>query len=78
MMPSHPFQPYNRPVLTPLCLQAQLQRFSGAAAISSDDYYGRQQKRVSLTDDLDVSASELVNRLTFQVRIFNLYNKCVV
>ena len=53
--------------------QARLNRFEGAAAISSADYFDRGDGPSSGTtrersgDDLDLSAADLVNRLSFQV-----------
>lgn len=56
--------------------QARLSRFSGAAAISSDAYFDRAEantggggssSRRPGNNDLDLTASELVNRLSFHV-----------
>ncbi|CAM8906581.1 unnamed protein product [Rhodiola kirilowii] len=43
--------------------QVSLQKFSGSAAISSADLFGRKPE-----DNLDLSASDLINRLSFQAQ----------
>mmetsp|Transcript_13008 Transcript_13008/g.22952 ORF Transcript_13008/g.22952 Transcript_13008/m.22952 type:complete len:388 (-) Transcript_13008:571-1734(-) len=45
----------------------RLSRFQGAAAISSADYYGRKESTPG-SGDLDLSAADLVNRLSYQAR----------
>jgi ADP-ribosylation factor GTPase-activating protein 2/3 len=53
--------------------QSKLNRFQGAAAISSNDYFDRDDssglKRGGsfASGDMDLSAADLVNRLSFQV-----------
>ena len=56
--------------------QTKLNRFQGAAAISSNDYFDRDGAGSSSSmgqggggggDDMDLSAADLVNRLSFQV-----------
>ena len=56
--------------------QARLSRFQGSQAISSSDYFGREEGgggggggagRANSGADFDVSASELMNKLSFQV-----------
>lgn len=44
--------------------QARLAKFTGASAISSAAYFGREDTN---SGELDISASDLVNRLSFQV-----------
>lgn len=46
--------------------QNRLNKFTGATAISSADYFGREE--ASKSGDLDISASDLVNRLSFQAK----------
>lgn len=55
--------------------QARLGRFQGASAISSADYYGDGEARPgggggggSGRSDFDMSANDLMNKLSFQVR----------
>lgn len=55
----------------------RLNKFSGASAISSADYFGRADSRGGVggsgsmgpagSGDLDISAADIVNRLSFQV-----------
>ncbi len=52
----------------------RLNKFSGASAISSADYFGRADSRGGAggmgpagSGDLDISAADIVNRLSFQV-----------
>ena len=54
--------------------KSRLARFEGSAAISSSDYYGRDEGGGGSTGatrsgsaDFDVSAGELINKLSFQV-----------
>ncbi|GLI64857.1 hypothetical protein VaNZ11_008242 [Volvox africanus] len=49
--------------------QARLSKFQNAAAISSADYFGREESRGSgASGDLDISAADIVNRLSFQAK----------
>ncbi|KAG2493792.1 hypothetical protein HYH03_008012 [Edaphochlamys debaryana] len=53
--------------------QQRLTKFQGATAISSADYYGRSESRGSgpgptSSGDLDISAADIVNRLSFQAK----------
>ncbi|EFJ47643.1 hypothetical protein VOLCADRAFT_105108 [Volvox carteri f. nagariensis] len=49
--------------------QARLSKFQNAAAISSADYFGREESRGSgAGGDLDISAADIVNRLSFQAK----------
>lgn len=45
--------------------QTKINQFSGATAISSADYFGRDESK---SGELDISASDLVNRLSFQAK----------
>ncbi|GFR50517.1 hypothetical protein Agub_g12785 [Astrephomene gubernaculifera] len=53
--------------------QMRLSKFQGAAAISSADFFGREESHGSLSGaggsgDLDITAAEIVNRLSFQAK----------
>ncbi|GLC33095.1 hypothetical protein PLESTB_000370900 [Pleodorina starrii] len=53
--------------------QARLSKFQNAASISSADYFGREEGRSGLNSggmsgDLDISAADIVNRLSFQAK----------
>ncbi|KXZ44602.1 hypothetical protein GPECTOR_65g220 [Gonium pectorale] len=49
--------------------QTRLNKFQGAAAISSADYFGREESHGSMgSGDLDVSAADIVNRLSIQAK----------
>ncbi|GIL76346.1 hypothetical protein Vretimale_5912 [Volvox reticuliferus] len=49
--------------------QVRLSKFQNAAAISSADYFGREESRGSgASGDLDISAADIVNRLSFQAK----------
>lgn len=62
--------------------QARLGRFQGASAISSADYYGDGEARPGGGgggggsggggSDFDLSANDLMNKLTFQVRFLHV------
>lgn len=65
--------------------QARLSRFQGSSAISSADYYGEgesgggMQRRNNGGDDFDVSAGELIGKLSFQARqdLAQVRSKCI-
>ena len=56
---------------TVLCMQARLSRFQGANAISSADFYdngeGGGSGPARTGSDFDITAGDLVNRLSMQV-----------
>lgn len=56
--------------------QARLTRFQGQTAISSADYFGRDEGRSSASE-LDMSAADLVNRLSFQVSLQGSRCTCI-
>ena len=56
--------------------KSRLARFEGSAAISSSDYYGREEGGGASSGavrsgsaDFDVSAGELISKLSFQVSL---------
>ncbi len=69
-----PICSYLHPISLPLCSEyerkAKLDQFQGSSAISSADYFGDGPKAGGRTPsgDMDLSASDLVNRLSVQAK----------
>ncbi len=60
-------------IILPSCAQARLSRFQGANAISSADFYdngdGPSSGPARTGSDFDITAGDLVNRLSMQVHM---------
>lgn len=59
----------------------RLSRFQSSASISSSDYFGRDEgggNSQAGGDDYDVSAGELMNKLSRQVRILLVSSGCAL
>ena len=66
----------KREATSPACVQARLSRFQGANAISSADFYdngdGSSSGPVRTGSDFDITAGDLVNRLSMQVCMLSI------